>query len=160
MIDPVCRREDNVVVARLAKIGGLDMRRVLPGCGRAIVAAEAVSGDVCVIEVGGHPASRGVAIVTGVSAGDMRRVLANRDGTVVTAGAGANDLGVINHIRRYEEGRVVAVLAGVGRQYMGNRFARCIHTVMAANAVARDARMVKESRHPAVSLVTVFALIG
>jgi hypothetical protein len=43
---------------------------------------------------------------------------------------------------------------------MGNRFARCIHTVMAANAVARDARMVKESRHPAVSLVTVIALIG
>lgn len=160
MIDPVCWREDNVVVARLAEVSGLDMRRVLPGCGGAVVAAEAVIGDVYVIEVGGHPASRGVAIVTGFSAGDMRRVLANCDRTVVTAGAGANDLGVINHIRRYEEGRVVAVLAGVGRQYMGNRFARCIHTVMAANAVARDARMVKESRHPAVSLVTVFALIG
>lgn len=103
MIDPVCRREDNVVVARLAKIGGLDMRRVLPGCGSAIVAAEAVSGDVCVIEVGGHPPSRGVTVVTGVSAGDMRRVFTHRDGTVVTARTGANDLGVINGIRRCEE---------------------------------------------------------
>ena len=103
MIDPVCWREDNVVVARLAKVSGLDMRRVLPGRGRAVVAAEAVSSDVCVVEVGGHPASRGVAIVTGVGAGDMRQVLTHCDGTVVATGAGANDLGVINRIRRYEE---------------------------------------------------------
>ena len=103
MIDPVCWREDNVVVARLAKIGGLHMRRILPDCGRAIVAAEAVSGDVCVIEVGGHPPGRGVTIVTGVSAGDMRRVFTHCDRTVVTARAGANDLGVINGIRWYKE---------------------------------------------------------
>jgi len=84
VIDPVRWREDNVVVARLAKISGLDMRRALPDCGGAVVAAKAVVGDVYVIEVGGHPTSRGVAIVTGVRAGNMRRVLTNCDGTVVT----------------------------------------------------------------------------
>ena len=103
MIDPVRWREDNVVVARLAQVCGLDMCRVLPDCGSAVVAAEAVVGDVYVIEVGGHPTSRGVAIVTGIRAGNMRRVLTNRDGTVVATGAGANDLGVINPVRRYEQ---------------------------------------------------------
>ena len=50
MIDPVCWREDNVVVARLAKISGLDMCRVLPDCGGAVVATKAVIGDVYVIK--------------------------------------------------------------------------------------------------------------
>ena len=71
--------------------------------GEKMLAAEAVSGDVCVIEVGEHPPSRGVTVVTGVSAGDMRRVFTHCDRTVVTARAGANDLGVINGIRWYKE---------------------------------------------------------
>ena len=103
MIDPVRWREDNVVVARLAKVCGLDMCRVLPDCGRAVVAAEAVVGDVYVIEVGGHPTSRSVAIVTGVRAGNMRRVLANGDRAVVAIETGANNLGVINPVRGYEQ---------------------------------------------------------
>ena len=90
-------------MASLAKVSGLDMRRVHPDCGGAVVAAKTVAGDVDVIEVGGHPTSRGVAIVTGIRAGNMRRVLTHCDGTVVTTGARAYDLGVINHIRGYEQ---------------------------------------------------------
>jgi hypothetical protein len=67
------------------------------------VAAKTVAGDVDVIEVGGHPTSRGVAIVTGIRAGNMRRVLANGDRAVVATETGANDLGVINPVRGYEQ---------------------------------------------------------
>ncbi len=160
MIDPVRWREDNAVMASLAKVVGLDMSRVLPDCGGAVVAAKTVAGDVDVIEVGGHPSSRSVAIVTGISAGDMRRVLTHCDGTVVTTRAGANNLRVIHPVRRHEQYRIVAVLAGVGGLNVGQRLTRTIHAVVAPGTVARDARVVENRRYPAIGLVTVLALFA
>ncbi len=159
MIDPVRWREDNVVVASLAKIGRLDMRRVFSDCCGAVMAAETVISNVHVIEVGWHPPGRCVAIVTGVRAGDMRRVFTWRDRTVVAGITGADDLRVIDRVRRYKLRRVVAVFAGICRLNVGGRLSRSVHTIVAANAVTGNACVIKNRRYPAIGLVAILALV-
>ena len=51
MVDPVDRREKHFVVAVLADVGRLDMRRVLADGLGAVMATEAIARDIEVIEV-------------------------------------------------------------------------------------------------------------
>ncbi len=51
MVDPVDRREKHFIVAVLADVGRLDMRRVLADGLGAVVATEAIAGDIDVIEI-------------------------------------------------------------------------------------------------------------
>jgi hypothetical protein len=151
--------ERNVVVAGLAKITGLDMRQILADSGSTVVATDTIAGDVDVVKIGGHPAVRGVTVVASVTAGDMCRVFTGRDRTVVAGITGADDLGVIDHVRRYKLRRVMAVFAGVRRLNVCDWFSWGIHTVVAANAVAGNAGVIKNRRYPAIGLVTILALI-
>ena len=65
------------------------------------------------IESRRQPASGSVAVVTGVATGDMCRLLADGNNTVMAGYAGPNDLGVINghHRRKYIRG--MAILADI-----------------------------------------------
>ena len=72
-------------MAVLADIGRIDVRRVFAGCFGTVVATKAIAGDVGVVEVGWRPGNCGVAVVAGVTAQDMCRVLA-RGGDAVMAG--------------------------------------------------------------------------
>ena len=56
----------------------------LPMASAAVVAAEAVAGDVDVIEVGGYPGVDRMAVVTVVTTGYVSRVLSGRDNAVMT----------------------------------------------------------------------------
>ncbi len=58
MIDGENRRENVGVMAVLADIAGLDVRRVLAGRFHAVVAVDTVASDVDMVEVRGQP-SRG-----------------------------------------------------------------------------------------------------
>ena len=151
--------ESNVVMARLAKVTGQDMRWVLSGCSGAVVAAHAIVSNVDVVKISWHPAVCGVTVVASVTAGDMRRVFPGRDRTVVAGITGADDLGVIEGVRRYKLRRVVAVFAGVRRLNVSDWFSRGIHTVVAANAVTGNAGVIKNRRYPAIGLVAILALI-
>jgi len=96
VIDHVGRHERHVVVAVLANIGGIDMRRVLARSLRPVVTADAVVGDVGVIKVGGDPCVGRMAVVAVVAAGNVGRGLAGGGVAVMAGEAGANDLCMVN----------------------------------------------------------------
>ena len=64
----------------------------------AVVTADAVVGDVGVIEIRRYPGNRRMTVVAVVAARDMCRVFASRDGPVVTGDAGAEHLCVIDRV--------------------------------------------------------------
>lgn len=100
VIDTVCRRPDGGVMAVFANVAGPDVVEGLAGCVCAVVTAEAVAGNVCMIEGRRQPRYRCMAVVTIITAGNVRLTLAQRDRIVVTGHAGADDLRVIHPIRR------------------------------------------------------------
>ena len=73
VIDAGDRNPAAGAVAVLADRVGLDMGGVLAGGGGAVVAAGAVAADTAVVEHRAAPAVGGVAIVTGIAAGDVGR---------------------------------------------------------------------------------------
>ena len=103
--------QQHVVVAVLADVGGIDVRRVLAGRVGAVMAAEAVAGDVGVIEVrrestrwsyGSRRSYRRCWMASGACPWRC---------AVVAGEAGAEDLGVIDHVGRCPGHVVVAVFA-------------------------------------------------
>ena len=106
------------------------MRRALAGCADPVVTALAVTRNPNVIEDGRNPRRGGVAVVAGVTAGDVGRVLADGHGAVMTRAAGTQHLGVINKVRRLPQGGVVAVLADIARRDVRRRLAGRRHTIV------------------------------
>ena len=71
------------VVAVLADVAGLDVGRVLALRLCTVMAAEAVSDNIYMVEVSRNPASRCVTIIAGVTAGYVRRILAGGSHAIV-----------------------------------------------------------------------------
>ena len=71
-------------VAVLANVRRQRMRRVLSSRVRAVMAAYAIACNVGVVEVGRDPRHSRMAVVTIVTAGNVRRMLAGRNRAVVT----------------------------------------------------------------------------
>lgn len=84
MVDCKRGRKYVGVMAVLAYVAGLDMRGTLTDGIRAVMAVNAATGDVQMIEVRRQPANCRVTIVTGVTAGDVCQVLASCRYTVMT----------------------------------------------------------------------------
>ena len=95
VVDSHHRCENVRGVTILAHVSRLDMRRILAGRLRAVVAAHAVASDIDVIEVRRQPANAAVAVVAGVAAGDMGRILAGSLGTVVATEAIARNIHMV-----------------------------------------------------------------
>ena len=72
------------IVAILANVGRLDMRRALASRIRAVMATGAVVHNIDMVKIGRQPGDRRVAVVTIIAAGDMCRVLAGGRDTVMT----------------------------------------------------------------------------
>ena len=100
MVDRRYRAPGRRVMAVLTNIGRQRVIRALTSCIGAVVAADAVIGDVGVIKVRRHPGNCCMAVVAIVTARDMSRVFASGDRAVVTGDAGADHLRVINRIDR------------------------------------------------------------
>ncbi len=83
VIDPDDRCPGYRAVAILTYIGCLSVRRRFTGRIGAVVATETVARDADVIEIGRYPADGRVTVVAIVAAGNMCRVLASGDRTVV-----------------------------------------------------------------------------
>jgi len=113
-------------MAVLTNVGGQDMCRMLAGGIGAVMAADAVIGDVGVIEVGRCR----MAIITVVATGDMRRVLALGRVAIVAREAGADDLRVIDHVCRRKRHNIVTVFANHGRIDVSRVFADGLYPVM------------------------------
>lgn len=92
-----CHRFPNVgVMTVLANVRRLNVRWAFARRIGAVVTADAVVHDTGVVEVGGYPRDRRMAVVTVVAAGDVRRVLARRRDTVVARATGAKNLCVVH----------------------------------------------------------------
>lgn len=126
----------------------------------AVVAADAISRDIDVIEVRRQPADCRMAILAVVTAVDMIRALAGRDDAVVAGSAGSKDLRVVDGIDRYPDIRCVAVFADVAGLYMGLRLARRVGTVVAAEAISRDVDVIEIRRQPACCRMAVVAVVA
>ena len=87
-------------MAILAGIVGCNMAGALAGCGGAVMAAGAVSGDTRVIEGRPGPGVGGMAIVAGIGALNVVCRFAGGYGAVVAAEAGADHVGMIDMERR------------------------------------------------------------
>lgn len=160
VIDRVRRCPDVGIVAILANVCSLNMRGVLAGCIRAVVAIDAGIRDVGVIEVRGEPADGGMAVVAIFTACDMGRRLASGRHAIVAGTAGADDLHVIDGKRRCPDVRVMAVLTDVSGGNVRCVLARRFNAVVAADAVASDVDMVEVRRQPAGRRMAVVALIA
>lgn len=116
VVDGVDRRKHARIVAILANVSGLNVRRAFAYGVCTVVTGAAIVGNIRVIEVGGQPADGRMAVVAVCTSGQVSRMLAFRSDTVMTGAARAQDLRVIHRECRYPHIRIVAVLANVGRQ--------------------------------------------
>ena len=112
----------------------------------AVMAAETVARNIDVIEVGRQPCNSTVAIVAIVAAGDVVGVLAFGYAAIMACRACTEHLGVIHQNHRDEYGCAMAVFANIRRQRVRRTFTGRSSTVMAVDAAAGDARVIKIRR--------------
>jgi len=142
VIDADHRRPGHRAMAVLANIGRVDMHRVPAGGIRSVVATDAVTRNIAVIEPRGQPRRTSMAVLAGRTGYRVIDRFPVRDDTVMAAGAAADDLRVIDTPDRRPRRFQVAVLANGGAQNMigghrgrPNQAGAC----MAATAVTRRA---------------------
>lgn len=160
VIDRIGGRKGVGVMAVFADVARLYMTWALAHGIDAVMAARTVSGDSRMIEVCGPPGDGRVAIVTGVAACNMGRVLASCDNAIMAIAAGPDDLRVINGEDWREYIGVVTVFANISCLNVSRRFANSIDSVVTVNTVTRDIHMVKIRRQPAQRRVAVIAGIA
>ena len=135
------------------------MCRILAGGIGAVMAACTIAGDIDVIKVRRHPAIGGMTVVTGIFARNVGWVLAGRDIAVVTRLAGSYDLSMVDHGRWRPEVHAMAILAYSRRLNVRDVFARGIGAVVAAGAIAGNARVVKVCWRPGNRRVAIVAVV-
>lgn len=155
MVHGVRRRPGIAVVAVLADICRLQVRYGLTSSFHSVVTAHAVADDADMVEVGRPPGIGRVAVITGIAAVDMGRVLARGRDAVVARTACSKDLSVIDHENRREDVGVMAVLAYVRGLNVRLVLARGLDTVVAIDAVAGDAHMIEIRWYPTGRCVAV-----
>jgi len=146
MVDSDNWRPPYRAVAVLTDIGCLGMCCVLTRCIRAVVATEAIAGDIHVIEVGRYPADCRMAVVAIVTAGDMCRVFAGGNRAVVAGRAATDHLRMVDPVDGCENDVVVAVLAGVRGLNMSLVLAEGLGAVVATETIARDIEVIEVRR--------------
>ena len=114
----------------------------------SVVAADAIAGDVVVIEVCGHPGNARMAVVACVPAIYMVCRLAIDYRVVVAAHADTENLCVINDGNRRKSRRRMAVFAEVRRSNVSNVLTGCAYAIVAADAAPDDSEMIEEDRKP------------
>ena len=155
MIDPVHRYPHNIVVAVLADVGRLDMCRILASCIGAVVAADAASDSVRVVEECRCPGNRRVAIVTIVTTVDMGWMLTCSYRAVMAGGTAAYNLRMVDPVCGCKEDAVMTVLADIGRLDMRRVLADGLCAVVAAEAIARYVDVIEVGRYPTVGRVAI-----
>ena len=110
------------------------------------MAADAVAGDIDVIEVRRQPAEGAVTVIAVVAAGDMRRVFAGGSDAVMAGTTAAKHLGVIDRKHWREHIGRVTVFTDVRRLHVRRIFAGRAGAVMAAGTVCGDSRVIEIRR--------------
>ena len=107
------------------------------------------------VEDGRLPASGSVAVVAGITAGDMVTVFTLCNAAVVAGETAANNIGVVDADNRFPARIPVTVFTlGIGADMPGV-FTRGSRSIMAAGAIARDLAMVKVGRFPGIGCMAI-----
>jgi len=101
-----------------------------------------------------------VAIVTGISTGDVVLRLATGRGAVVAAEAGTDHLGMIGMRDRFPKIRGMTGLTGITGIDVQVVLAGGSRPVVAGRTVAINATVVKQGRHPGSGTVAIVTGIG
>ena len=123
------------------------------------MAACAIAADIHVIEICRQPANGRVAVIAIIATRNVRCMLAGCRSAVVARAAGSEYLRMVDGYGGFESGRAMAVLADIGRLYVGRAFAGCCSTVVAAHAVSSDACVIKYGGKPRAHGMAIVALI-
>lgn len=113
------------------------------------MATDAIAGDVQVIEIGRPPGYRGVTVIAGIAAGDVRRMFADGCDAVVAGTAITDDLCVIDSKDRRKNIGRVAVLAHITGLDVCRTFADSLDPIMAIDTIAGDVHVIEVRRQPA-----------
>ena len=125
----------------LADVGRQNMRWVLAGRSRTVMAVDTVTHNAGVVKISRQPGDGRVAILTDIVRADMRRMFAGSRNAIVTAHAIANDADMIE-IRRYPRDGGVAVVASVAAGHMCRMFSAGYDTVVTRTASTNHLRVV------------------
>lgn len=98
-----------------------------------------------------------MTIITGIVAGNVRRMLANGGDTIVAGVTSANYLCVIDDGRWYPYRWAMAILTDISRLNVRRVFTSRLSAVMTADAVAKDVYVIKIRGCPGGRDVTVIA---
>jgi len=155
-----CWRERRDVVAVLAYVVGRNMAHGLADGVDVIVATDAVSGNVVVIEIGRQPGGRRMTVLAGIAAGYVPRRFAGNDCVVVAARTGTCHLQMIDCDDRSERDDRVTILADVGRRYVIDGLSDRIDGVVTVEAVAGDVVVVEIGGRERDCRVAILAIVA
>lgn len=148
MIDHVNGAECRRVMAVLTNVSGLNVCGVFASCIRAVMAGNAITGNVRMVKVGWQPGDRRVAIVTVVAACNVCRVLASGEYAVVAGPASSKNLRMVYGERRRPQVCRMAVFANVCCLSVIGCLARRLYAVVAVHAVAGNVDVIEIGREP------------
>ena len=160
VVDNNFRHKGDNAVTILTNVRCLDMRIVLAGRVRTVVATRTIANDIDVIEIRRDPGDRGMAIVASNAAGDVVDVFAACCNSVMARTAGTNHLCMIDQVRGSPEIDAVAVLANDRCLNMHRVLASRVDAVMAAGAIARDIDVIEVGGQPGHGRMTVVAIVA
>ncbi len=101
-----------------------------------------------------------MTVVTSIAAGNVGRVLADRDHAIMTRAAGAKYLCMVDRVYGRKHIGVVAVFAHIACLDMRRILAGGVGAVMAGSTVAGDTSVIKIRWYPANRRVAVFAVVA
>ena len=160
VVDGIGGHECICIVTILAHVGCADVGRAFTNRIDTVMAARAIVDDPGMIKIGRPPRNCCVAVIAGVAAGDMCRVLAGRNRPVMAGVACANDLRVIDSEYRRENICRMTVFANIAGRDVRDVLTRRIDSVMAVDAVTRDIQVIEIGGQPASGCVAIVAGIA
>ena len=147
-------------MAVFTNIGGLYVREGLTDRVDSIVTSHAVAGDIVVIEVGRCKGHGRVAVIAGIAAQDVARVLARRRYAIVATTTHTEHLRMVDAHDRREGHDAMAIFADNGRRDMRGGLADGVDGVVTTHTVARDVVVIEVGRRPCDRRMTVVAGIA
>ena len=134
-----------------------DMRSTFSGGRTAVVTAKATSRHPCMIKRNACP---GRGRMTAIASGACRQVgrsLSGRNRSIVTTGAEADDLRVVDERDGLPNVRAMTCLAGSTRRDMGGRLTGRTDAVVTLDTAVRNAGVIKARPEPCGCYMTTIA---
>lgn len=157
VIDTIRRLPEDIVVAVFANISRRHVCRAFARLVDAVVAADAVAGDVHVVEVRRYPRDSRMTVIAIVAARNVIHILACRIDTVMTRKAGTEYLQMVDRNCGRPRSIAVTILAYVGGQNVSGVLAGGVHTVVAVETAVNDIDVVEVRRNPCNGCMTIVA---